>query len=128
MDYKVEIISENNWWNKAGAFVDKKTMTLHLPMKHILVSMKNASHCVETYNEALPLDERMLTIQTLSINLRNADKAYFQKWSEGLIEANISDENVLKVFNNCNSCLRKKILLNDQRLSLSSISSHGICQ
>ena len=105
MTTHAQIVSKNNWLTRAGAFVDEKDH-LHLPMKHIAVSMTNASHCIEQYEESLPHDEKLRLIQTLALNVRSADTAYFKHWSKALVSLNGQN---WKRFFGCFNCFTKKL-------------------
>lgn len=100
-----QIVSKNNWLTRAGAFLDEKDH-LHLPMKHIVVSMTNASHCIEQYQESLPHDEKLRLVQTLALNVRSADTAYFKQWSKTLVSSN--DQNWKRLFE-CFNCFTKTL-------------------
>ena len=100
-----EIVSKNNWLTRAGSFLDKED-NLHLPMNNILVSMTNASHCIEQYQESLSHDEKLRLVQTLALNVRSADTAYFKQWSKALVSLN--DQNWKSLFE-CFNCFTKTL-------------------
>ena len=105
MTANAQIVSKNDWLVRAGAFLDEKDH-LHLPMKHIVVSMTNASHCIEQYQESLPHDEKLRLVQTLALNVRSADTAYFKQWSKTLVSSN--DQNWKRLFG-CFNCFTKTL-------------------
>ncbi len=105
MTVNAQIVSKNNWLTRAGAFLDKRD-NLHLPMKHIVVSITNASHCIEQYEESLPHDEKLRLVQTLALNVRSADTAYFKQWSKALVSLN--DKNWRSLFG-CFNCFTRAL-------------------
>jgi len=103
---KAELVSPNDWLIKAGAFITPEGK-IRMPMKFLLIPMNNASKSIVAYNSGLPLDERMRLVQTIGLNIRNADKAYFGNWSRTLVEVNKVNRVCLSLFNNCMNCLAK---------------------
>jgi hypothetical protein len=109
-----EIVSPNNWITKAGAYLSSEDK-LVLPMKLTLVPLNNASKCIEEFEDNLQLDVRIRLVQTIGLNVRNADKAYFNEWSSILIEKNIHNETAVHLFGGCKNCFQKSLSANALR-------------
>lgn len=106
-----QIVSANDWLRKAGAFIDEND-NLHLPMLHISVSMTAASRCIEQYNEALLLHEKIPLVQSIAVSVRSADTSYFQRWSEIVIENN---RHTWRKLFECFNCFTKTFSANSLR-------------
>lgn len=114
------IVSPNNWLKKAGVTISDED-ELKLPIRDIIMPMHQASICVERYEKEKDLTQtmdvygRLQLIQNIGINVRAADKAYFNLWSSALIRSNINNEEVVCLFDGCKNCLQASLSPNSLR-------------
>jgi len=115
-----EIVSPNNWIIKAKGYLTTEDKLI-LPLKCILIPMHQASTSIEKYNKEKDLPQtmdlvgKMQLIQNIGLNVRAADKAYFNEWSKGLIQINKDNITSLKLFGGCINCLSKSLSGNSLR-------------
>ena len=120
-----EIISPNNWITRAGGHltIDDK---VHLPIKAILVPMHHASISIERYEkekdkpQTMDIVGKMQLIQNIGLNVRAADKTYFNEWSKMLIQKNINNNEVIALFGSCKNCFQSTLSPNSLREFVSS--------
>ncbi len=115
-----EIISPNEWISKAGGHLTKEDKVI-LPIRAILIPMHNASTSIERYEKEKDMPQtmdvagKMQLIQNIGLNIRAADKAYFNEWSKTLISINIHNRDVIKLFGECNNCFQSSLSPNSLR-------------
>ena len=115
-----EIISPNAWITRAGGHLTKEDIVA-LPIKVIIMPMHNASTSIERYErekhkpQTMDLVGKMQLIQNIGLNVRTADKAYFNEWSKALIAKNINEPNVINLFGGCKNCLQSSLSPNSLR-------------
>ncbi len=115
-----EIISPNKWITKAGGHLTKDDK-IALPIKAILMPMHNASTSIERYEkekdkpQTMDLIGKMQLIQNIGLNVRAADKAYFNEWSKTLITKNINEPSIVNLFGGCKNCLQSSLSPNSLR-------------
>ncbi|WDP92307.1 MAG: hypothetical protein HUN04_22315 [Desulfobacter sp.] len=117
---KYEFIAPNQWLTKAGAFLSKSGKPI-LPIKAILMPMHQASVSIERYKQdkdkpqTMDLIGKRQLIQNIGLNVRSADKAYFNTWSKNIIESNIDNRSAVELFNGCKNCLQSSLSPNSLR-------------
>lgn len=115
-----EIISPNKWITRAGGHLTKDDKVI-LPLKAILVPMHNASTSIEKYEkekdkpQTMDLIGKMQLIQNIGLNVRAADKAYFNEWSKTIIANNIGNSDVVALFEGCKNCFQSSLSPNSLR-------------
>ena len=121
------IVSPNDWFKKAGATISDDWKIQHpfkgilLPMKDILSPMNNASTSIERYEKEKDLPQTMdvfgklQLIQNIGLNVRAADKAYFNLWSSTLIKNHINNEDHVLLYGGCKNCLQASLSPNSLR-------------
>ena len=115
-----EIVSPNKWITKAGGYLSVEDKLI-FPMKCILMPMHQASTSIEKYNKEKHLPQtmdllgKMQLIQNIGLNVRAADKAYFNEWSQALIQINRDNMDSLKLFSDCKNCMSKSLSGNSLR-------------
>ena len=115
-----EIVSPNSWITKAKGYLSAEDKLI-LPMKCTLIPMHQASTSIEKYNkekdfpQTMDLVGKMQLIQNIGLNVRAADKAYFNEWSEGLIQINKNNTASIKLFRDCKNCMSKSLSGNSLR-------------
>jgi len=115
-----EIISPNSWLIKAGAYISFEDKII-LPLKCVLIPMHHASTSIEKYHKEKDLPQtmdlvgKMQLIQNIGLNVRSADKAYFNEWSSTIVQNNINNEDVIKLFGECKNCFKKSLSGNSLR-------------
>gem|GEM_PF-4185254 len=83
--------------------------------------MHHASVSIEKFNKEKDLPQtmdilgRMQLIQSIGLNVRSADKAYFNKWSSSIIDSEINNKKTFQFFNNCIICFKKTFSSNSLR-------------
>jgi len=108
---KYTITSPSNWFNKVGVKVNENGKMV-LPMKFLLIPISIASEELEKYKEELLWGEKIKIIQSISLNVRNAETKYFESWSHSIIMAN---QNFPSVFP-CSECFSKTMSPSHLRL------------
>jgi len=114
------VISPNDWFIKAGAIIYDNDK-LKLPIKDIIIPMHQASTSIEKYEKEKDLPQTMdivgkvQLIQNIGINVRAADKAYFNLWSSALIKNSINNEEAVSLFYGCKNCLQTSLSPNSLR-------------
>lgn len=92
-----------------------------LPIKGILVPMHHASTSIERYekekdkSQTMDVIGRMQLIQNIGLNVRAADKAYFDEWSKALVCRNINNTEVIALFGGCKNCFQSSLSANSLR-------------
>ena len=107
----MKFISQHKWLEKQVKF--NKTQII-LPKINIIVCLNNVSAAIDEYNVDCPLEKKIQLIQTIGLNLRNADKGFFNEWSQNLFKLN-SFEKVSNIFYGCNDCYQKAFAPNSLR-------------
>jgi len=119
-----ELISPNNWITKAGGHLSRDGK-IRLPIRAILLPMHHASTSIEQYKEekdkpqTMDIVGKMQLIQNIGLNVRAADKAYFNMWSSAIIDYNINNSEVVKMFGGCKNCLKSSLSPNSLREQVS---------
>lgn len=114
------IVSPNDWFVKAGVRLTPDDK-LVLPLKCVLLPIHQASICIEKYKKEKDLPQtmnaigRMQLVQNIGLNVRAADKAYFNEWSDSIIKNNINKEEVIELFGGCKNCFQSSISGNSLR-------------
>ena len=115
-----EIVSPNNWIVKAGGHLAAEDKLI-LPMKCVLMPMHQASTIIEKYRKEMNLPQtmdlvgKMQLIQNIGLNVRAADKAYFNEWSSVIIQNDIDSTDVINLFGGCKNCFKKSLSGNSLR-------------
>ena len=114
------IVSPNDWFKKAGVTIYDNDK-LQLPIRDIILPMHHASTSIERYEKEKDLPQTMdvfgkfQLIQNIGINVRAADKAYFNLWSSALIKNSINNEATVILFGGCKNCLQASLSPNSLR-------------
>jgi len=115
-----EIVSPNNWIVRAGGHLSAEDKLI-LPMKCVLMQLHQASTSIEKYRKEMDLPQtmdlvgKMQLIQNIGLNVRAADKAYFNEWSITIIQNNIDSTDVMNLFGGCKNCFKKSLSGNSLR-------------
>jgi len=115
-----DIISPKNWIVRAGGHLTTEDK-LVLPMKCVLVPIHQASTSIEKYEkekylpQTMDLVGRIQLVQNIGLNVRVADKAYFNEWSSIIIEKNINNNEVIDLFGGCKNCFKTSLSGNSLR-------------
>ncbi len=81
-----EFDSANNWLERAGACIrNNKPIMPHL---FLTVPMNAASEAVEIYNNDDSYNSRLKAVQTIALNVRTAETAFFKRIAKILKEVN----------------------------------------
>ncbi|MEL7666499.1 MAG: hypothetical protein AAGU06_03700 [Candidatus Shapirobacteria bacterium] len=108
---KYTITSPSNWLNKIGVKIDENGKMI-LSMKFVLIPISIASEELEKYKEELLWGEKIKIIQSIALNVRNAETKYFESWSQSIIMAN---QNFPSTFP-CSECFSKTMSPSHLRL------------
>lgn len=108
-NYKIS--SPNSWFTKVGIKVDDNG-NMVLPMKFVILPISIASEGLEKYKDDLLWGEKIKIIQSVALNIRNAETAYFEKWSYSILESN---KETLPIFP-CRECFNKTMSPSHLRL------------
>jgi hypothetical protein len=115
-----DIVSPNDWFQKAGVIISNDDK-LRLPIREILLPMHHASICIERYekekdrSQTMDVFGKLQLIQNIGINVRVADKAYFNLWSSAIITNTINNEASVIQFGGCKNCLQATLSPNSLR-------------
>lgn len=115
-----EIVSPNNWIIRAGGHLSENDKLIQ-PMKCVLMPMHHASTSIEKYRKEKDLPQtmdlvgKMQLIQNIGLNVRTADKAYFNEWSNAIIQNGLNSSEVIKLFEGCKNCFKKSFSGNSLR-------------
>ncbi len=114
------IVSPNDWFNKAGVTISEDDK-LQLPIRDIILPMHHASASIKRYEkekdmpQTMDVFSKLQLIQNIGINVRAADKAYFNLWSSALIKNSINNEDAVLLFGGCKNCLQASLSPNSLR-------------
>lgn len=97
--------SPHKWLEKQARFINEQ---LVLPANDIMIALNTVNEAINNYNDDLPLERKIQLIQIIGLNLRNADKSYFNSWNKSLIEGN-PFEMVSEIFDGCKDCYSKAL-------------------
>lgn len=97
----MKFISHHKWLKKQVKIVGENQILF--PKSDLIVTLNNVSSAIDKYNEELFLEDKIQLIQLIGLNLRNADKSYFNGWSEYLFKENPFVK-AGHIFNNCKEC------------------------
>lgn len=111
----MKFISPYKWLEKQAKVVNDSQIIL--PKTDIMISLNNVSSAIDEYNEDLFLEKKIQLIQLIGLNLRNADKSYFNEWNQFIIKANPFIK-VSNIFNNCKTCYDTAFFPNTLRNNL----------
>ena len=103
--------AEYDWLQKQAKVIEGKGVLL--PLRDVIVPLCVAETSIMEYNPEDSLIERVAIVQSIGLNLRNADKAYFNKWNK-LIKLKNPFERVGAIFS-CSNCYNSSISTNSLR-------------
>jgi hypothetical protein len=121
MNYIIE--SPDDWFVKAGAYIDEKGL-LHHPYTFLSVSMAAAAEAVVAFRTNDSLLERHKNALIIANSVRSADTAYYTKVAEMLLSKQGNEK-----IHFCHNCLRGQLWPNRMKVLRKKVNSkiiHGM--